>query len=52
MSRLIEEFDFSLCINEMLSVMLVRDTYKIDNVRLVTSAIIEVFTYKYVVAPT
>jgi hypothetical protein len=51
MSRLIEEFDFSLCINEMLSV-LVHDTYKIDNVRLVTSAIIEVFTYKYVIAPS
>jgi hypothetical protein len=33
MSRLIEEFDFFLRVNEMLSVMLVRDAYKMDDVR-------------------
>jgi hypothetical protein len=33
MSRLIEEFDFFLRINEMLSVMLVHDAYKMDDVR-------------------
>jgi hypothetical protein len=30
---LIEEFGFSLRVNEMMSVMLVRDTYKLDDVR-------------------
>jgi hypothetical protein len=30
---LIEEFDFFLRVNEMLSVMLIRDTYKMDDVR-------------------
>jgi hypothetical protein len=33
MPRLIEEFGFSLGVNEILSVMLVRDTYKMDDVR-------------------
>jgi hypothetical protein len=33
MPRLIEEFDFFLRVNEMLSVMLVRDVYKMDDVR-------------------
>jgi hypothetical protein len=34
MSRLIEEFGFSLRVNEMLSVMLIRDAYKMGDVRL------------------
>jgi hypothetical protein len=33
MPRLIEEFDIFLRVNEMLSVMLIRDTYKMDDVR-------------------
>jgi hypothetical protein len=33
MPRLIEEFGFFLHVNEMLSVMLVRDAYKMDDVR-------------------
>jgi hypothetical protein len=33
MARLIEEFGFSLRVNEMMSVMLVRDAYKMDDVR-------------------
>jgi hypothetical protein len=33
MPRLIEEFGFSLRVNEILSVMLVRDAYKIDDAR-------------------
>jgi hypothetical protein len=33
MPRLIEEFGFSLRVNEILSVMLVRDAYKIDDIR-------------------
>jgi hypothetical protein len=32
MSRLIKEFDFSLRVNKMLSVMLVRGAYKMDDV--------------------
>jgi hypothetical protein len=33
MPRLIEEFGFFLRVNEMLSVMLVHDAYKMDDVR-------------------
>jgi hypothetical protein len=33
MPRLIEEFGFFLRVNEMLSMMLVHDTYKMDDVR-------------------
>jgi hypothetical protein len=36
MPRLIEEFGFFLRINEMLSVMLVRDAYKMDDIHLAT----------------
>jgi hypothetical protein len=40
MPRLIEEFGFSLRVNEILSVMLVRDAYKMDDVR---SAVIRTY---------
>jgi hypothetical protein len=40
MPRLIEEFCFSLRVNEMMSVMLVRDAYKMDDVR---SAVIRTY---------
>jgi hypothetical protein len=33
MPLLIEEFGFSLHVNEMLSVMLIRDAYKMDDIR-------------------
>jgi hypothetical protein len=33
MLRLIEKFGFFLRVNEMMSVMLVRDAYKMDDVR-------------------